>query len=90
LKKALYQLKQARQYKKLYKVLTKFGFVYVFSSNCLYIIREGERSVLLVLIYVNNMAIADLEGSKIISFKIHIFIWLSSASNKKLYSLHRF
>ena len=63
--------------------MTKFGFVYVFSSNCLYIIREGERIVLLVLIYVNNMAVADLEGSKIISFKIHIFIWLSSASTRK-------
>ena len=75
-------------------MLTKFGFVYVFSSNCLYIIREGERIILLVLIYVNNMAVVNLEDSKIISFKIYIFIyifiWLSSASNKKLYSLHRF
>ena len=56
--------------------MTKFGFVYVFFSNCLYIIREGERIVLLVLIYVNNIVVADLEDSKIISFKIHIFIWL--------------
>ena len=70
--------------------MTKFGFVYVFASNCLYIMREGGRIVLLVFAYINDMLVAGLKGSKIISFKTHIFMWLSSISNKKLYSLHRF
>ena len=51
--------------------------------------REGGRIVLLVLVYANDMAVAGLEGSRIISFKTHMSMWLSSASNKRLYSLHR-
>jgi len=60
LKKALYGLKQVgRQWKKhLHEVLIKFGFIYAFADNCLYIKHHKGRIVLLILVYVDNMAVA--------------------------------
>jgi hypothetical protein len=56
LKKPLYGLKQTgRQWKaKLNKVMKKLNFDKSQANDCLYILREGEEVVMLVLVYVNN------------------------------------
>ena len=64
-------LKQARRQwkKKLHKVLMKLGFKCILTNNCLYIKKENGRIALIVLVYINNMAITGLQRLKIISFK---------------------
>ena len=71
LKKALYGLKQAgRQWKKrLHEVLTGLGFVRAFADDCLYILRRDGKIVLMILVYVDDMAVAGPNFCKIISFK---------------------
>ena len=71
LKKALYGLKQARrQWKKhLHEVLIKFGFICAFADDCLYIKRHEGNITLLILVYVDDIAIAGPDGYYIISFK---------------------
>jgi len=71
LRKALYGLKQAgRQWKKkLYDVLSNLSLVRSFANNCLYIKKEKGKIVLLVLVYVDNMAVSGPNGHYIISFK---------------------
>ena len=69
--KALYSLKQASQQwkKKLYDVLSNVGLVCSFADNCLYIKKEKRKIVLLVLVYINNMAVSGLNSYHIILFK---------------------
>jgi len=71
LKKALYGLKQAgRQWKKrLHEVLIKFGFIRMFADDCLYIKHHEGNITLLILVYVDDIAIAEPDGCHIISFK---------------------
>jgi len=71
LKKALYGLKQAgKQWKKcLHEVLIKIGFTHAFADNCLYIKHCEGRIVLLILVYVDDMAVAGPDGCHIVSFK---------------------
>ena len=71
LKKALYGLKQAgRQWKKrLHEVLSKLGFIHAFADDCLYLKHENGKITLLVLVYVDDMAVAGPDGYRIISFK---------------------
>jgi len=71
LKKALYSLKQAgRQWKKrLHDVLTKFNLTRAFAGDCLYIKKEAGKIILIVLVYVDDMAVAGPNGTHIVSFK---------------------
>ena len=71
LRKALYGLKQAsRQWKKhLHQVMTKLDFTRAMADNCLYILWEHGKIVLMVLIYVDDMAVAGKEIPGIILFK---------------------
>jgi len=71
LKKALYGLKQAgRQWKKcLHEVLIKFGFTRAFANDFLYIKCYKGEIILLVLVYVDDMAVARPNDIHIIPFK---------------------
>jgi len=71
LKKALYGLKQAgRQWKKrLHEVLSKLDFICAFADDCLYLKHKNRKFTLLVLVYVDDMAVASPDGYQIISFK---------------------
>jgi hypothetical protein len=71
LKKVLYGLKQAgRKWKeRLDEVLVKLGFGKTRSDNCLYILREKGDIVLIILIYVGDMAVTGLRFDRIITFK---------------------
>jgi len=53
-------LKQAdQQWKKhLHQVMTKLGFTHAMADDCLYVLWEYGKIILMVLIYVNDMAIA--------------------------------
>ncbi len=63
LKKAIYGLKQAgRQWKAtLDAAMREFGFVKSNADDCLYILIEDGKIALLVLVYVDDMAIAGTE-----------------------------
>jgi transposase InsO family protein len=71
LKKALYGLKQAgRQWKKrLHEVLTKLKFVRTAADDCLYVFRNNDQILLIVLVYVDDMAVAGPDIHQINSFK---------------------
>jgi len=71
LRKTLYGLKQAgRQWKKcLHQVMTKLGFTHAMANDCLYVLWEHGKIVLMVLIYVNNMAVARKKIPGIVLFK---------------------
>ena len=71
LKKALYGLKQAgRQWKKqLHDVLTKLNLIHAFADDCLYIRKEDGKIILIVLVYVDDMAVAGPNRIHIMSFK---------------------
>ena len=71
LRKALYGLKQAgRQWKKcLHDILIDFGFIQAFVDNCLYIKQHEGKIVLLILVYIDNMAVAGPGIFYITSFK---------------------
>ena len=64
-------MKQAgRQWKKrLHQVMTKLGFTHVMVNNCLYVLWEHNKIVLMVLIYNNDVAIAGKRISEIVLFK---------------------
>jgi len=53
----------------LHEVLIKFGFTHAFVDDCLYIKRREGRIVLLILVYVDDMAVAGPDGCYIVSFK---------------------
>ena len=59
--KALYGLKQAgRQWKiKLNKVLLELGFVKSIADDCLYLLQKSGKIILMVLVYVDDMAVAS-------------------------------
>ncbi len=71
LKKAIYGLKQAgRQWKAtLDAAMREFGFVKSNADDCLYILIEDGKIALLVLVYVDDMAIAGPNGIRIEKFK---------------------
>ena len=66
----LYGLKQSgRQWKKwLHEVLTKLGFRKSFADDCLYVLRESS-CIVLVLLYVDDIAVAGLNVAKIGVFR---------------------
>ena len=70
LKKALYGLKQAgQQWKKcLHQVMTKLGFTHAMADDCLYVLWEHNK-IILVLIYVDDMAIAGKGIPGVVLFK---------------------
>ena len=47
----------------------KSGFICMFTNNCLYIKQEKRRIILLVLIYVNNIAVNSSGSQFVILFK---------------------
>jgi len=49
--------------------LIKFGFIHVFADDCLYIKCHKGNITLLILVYVDDIAIAGPDGHHIISFK---------------------
>jgi len=53
----------------LHEVLSKLGFIYAFADDCLYLKHENGKITLLVLVYVDNIAVAGPDGYWIISFK---------------------
>ncbi|KAJ3476999.1 hypothetical protein NLI96_g10770 [Meripilus lineatus] len=70
--KALYGLKQAgRQWKKkLDEVMKEFGFTKAVADECLYVLRNKEGTItLLVLVYVDDMTIASKSRTIILNFK---------------------
>ena len=69
--KALYGLKQAswQWKKKLYDILSNLSLIRLFADNCLYIKKEKGKIVLLVLVYVDDMAVSGPNGHYIVSFK---------------------
>ena len=71
LKKALYRLKQAGwQWKKhLHQVMTKLGFTCAMANDYLYVLWERGKIVLMVLIYVDDMAVAGKGIPGIVLFK---------------------
>ena len=71
LRKALYGLKQAgRQWKKrLHQVMTKLGFTHAMADDCLYVLWEHGKIILMVLIYIDDMAVAGKGIPGIVLFK---------------------
>jgi len=71
LRKALYGLKQAGQQwkKRLHQVMTKLGFTCTMANDCLYVLWEHGKIILMVLIYVDDMAITGKEIPGIVLFK---------------------
>lgn len=71
LHKAIYGLKQGSwQWKQwLHKVLFKLSFKQTLSDDCLYIVQDKRMIILIVLVYVDNMAIARENTLDIINFK---------------------
>ena len=71
LKKPLYGLKQAgRQWKvKLNEVMRNLRFEKGQADDCLYILREKGEIVMLVLVYVDDMAVAGRSLARITQFK---------------------
>ena len=71
LKKALYGLKQAgQQWKKcLHQVMTKLGFTHAMADDCLYVLWKHNKIILMVLIYVDDMAIAGKGIPGVVLFK---------------------
>ena len=69
--KAIYGLKQAgRNWKqRLHDTLIRLGFKQTCADDCLYILRNCGKITLIVLVYVDDMAIAGRNLLKIISFK---------------------
>ena len=53
----------------MYEVLSKLSFICAFADDCLYIKCENRKITLLVLVYVDNIAVAGPDGYQIISFK---------------------
>jgi len=52
--------------------LIKFGFICAFTDNCLYIKCHKERIVLLILVYIDDMAVVGPDGCYIASFKLFL------------------
>lgn len=71
LRKALYGLKQAgRQWKiKLDGILQGLGFERSMADDCLYILRENGDTGLIILVYIDDMAVAGKSLPKIEKFK---------------------
>jgi len=64
-------LKQAgQQWKKhLHQIMTKLDFTRAMADNCLYVLWEHNKIILMVLIYVDNMAITRKGIPGIVLFK---------------------
>jgi len=71
LRKALYGLKQAgRQWKKcLHQVMTKLSFTHAMADDCLYVLWEHDKIILMVLIYVDDITVTGKGISGIVLFK---------------------
>jgi len=50
--------------------LTKLGLTYIFTNDCLYIKKKKGKILLIILVYVYDMAITTLENIYIIFFKM--------------------
>ena len=71
LRKSLYGLKQSEHQwkKKLDEVMKELGFEKANADECLYILREDGKISLLVLVYVDDMALASNSMATIRKFK---------------------
>ena len=49
--------------------MTKLGFTHVMADDCLYVLWEHNKIVLMVLIYIDNMAIAGKGIPGVVLFK---------------------
>ena len=49
--------------------MTKLGFTHAIADNCLYVLWEHGKIILMVLIYVDDMAIVGKGISRIVLFK---------------------
>jgi len=49
--------------------MTKLGFTHAIANNCLYVLWEHGKIILMVLIYVDDMAIVGKGISRIVLFK---------------------
>ena len=69
--KAIYGLKQAsRKWKqRLHNTLIRLGFKQTQSDDCLYILKNNDKIILIVLVYVDDIAIMGKDLYKVISFK---------------------
>jgi hypothetical protein len=64
LKKSLYGLKQSgwQWKKKLDEVIKELGFEKANADECLYILQKDDKIILLVLVYIDDMALAFKSG----------------------------
>ena len=69
LKKALYGLKQVERQQ---KVMRKLGFEKGQADDCLYMLQEKGEMIMLVLVYIDDMAIAGHSFTCIIQFKTNL------------------
>lgn len=69
--KPLYGLKQSgRQWKKkLDEIMRDLGFEKSAADDCLYVLKEDGKVVLLVLVYVNDGIVAGPDHSRVVKFK---------------------
>ncbi|PSS05348.1 hypothetical protein PHLCEN_2v3935 [Hermanssonia centrifuga] len=74
LKKALYGLKQSgRQWKKkLDEAMAKLGFEKGQADECLYVLKEDRHIILMVLVYVDDMAVAGKKLALVKRFKCNL------------------
>ena len=52
------------------KFLQKLSLTYTFADNCLYIKKKKDKIVLIILVYINDMAVAAPRNIYITSFKM--------------------
>ena len=69
LKKALYGLKQVERQ---WKVMSNLGFEKGQADDCLYMLQEKGEIIMLVLVYIDDMAIAGNSFTCIIQFKTNL------------------
>jgi len=56
----------------LHKVPIKFGFIHAFANDCLYIKCYKGKIILLILVYIDDMAVTGPNEYYIISFKLFL------------------
>ncbi|THG93712.1 hypothetical protein EW026_g7595 [Hermanssonia centrifuga] len=77
LKKALYGLKQSGQQwkKKLDEAMAELGFEKGQADECLYVLKEDGHIVLMVLVYVDDMAVAGKKLALVKRFERNLAEW---------------
>lgn len=85
--KAIYGLKQAgRKWKeRLHDVLLSLGFKQSHADDCLYILRSNGKIILIVLVYVDDMAVASKNLKRITSFKKNLKSHFDTTNLRKIH-----